>query len=340
MVETTALTFGPAWIVAGVIVVALLIYALTGGADFGGGVWDLFARGPRAERQREAIEHAIAPIWEANHVWLILVVVLLFVCFPSAFAALTTALHIPLTLMLIGVVLRGSAFTFRSYDIGPGATERGRLWTRIFAISSVITPIMLGVCLGAAVSGALRLDDKGRVITDFVSAWWAPFPFALGAMVLALFALIAAVYLAAEHRDDPLAEDFRVRGLWAGGATFVGAWLAFWLAATGAPALRLGLSAGADALAGQVLTGGFALLTFGALWTRRYRLARVAVMAQTTGIVLGWAANQFPYLIVPDVRVDLAAAPDAVLWPVVGALGIGSLFLIPAFWALYAVFKR
>src|SRR5262245_55702390 len=103
-------------LLAGAMMVSLTFYALMGGADFGGGVWDLFAFGPRKRAQRELIAEAIGPIWEANHVWLILVIVILFTAFPPAFAAIATALHIPLTLMLVGIVLRGSAFTFRSYD--------------------------------------------------------------------------------------------------------------------------------------------------------------------------------------------------------------------------------
>ncbi|MCB9740957.1 MAG: cytochrome d ubiquinol oxidase subunit II [Deltaproteobacteria bacterium] len=334
----------PAWIIAAVIVVALGIYAISGGADFGGGVWDLFARGPRAERQRAVIERAIAPIWEANHVWLILVVVLLFVCFPGAFAALTTALHVPLTVMLVGVVLRGSAFTFRSYDRGPGATERGRRWSRVFAVSSVVTPVFLGVCLGAAVSGALHIGPDGRVVTDFVSAWWAPFPFALGLFVLALFAQLAAVYLAAdvarsEGADAPLAADFRLRALGATVAVVVTAWLAFALTATGAPALRQGLTGGAWALAGHAFTAIAGVTTTAALWRRKFALARWAVIAQTFGVVGGWAASQVPYVVLPDLTIRGAAAPASVLWPVVGALGLGSVLLIPAFWLLYRVFR-
>jgi cytochrome bd ubiquinol oxidase subunit II len=103
-------------LLAVVILAALVVYALTGGADYGGGMWDLLARGSRAAQQRDVIEHAIAPIWEANHVWLILVVVVLFTGFPSAFAAMMIALHVPVTLVLLGIVLRGSAFAFRKYD--------------------------------------------------------------------------------------------------------------------------------------------------------------------------------------------------------------------------------
>src|SRR6185436_5424124 len=161
-------------LLAGVLMVSLNIYALGAGADFGGGVWDLLASGPRQRAQRNAIAHAIGPIWEANHVWLILVIVVLFVAFPVAFAALATALHIPLSVMLIGIVLRGSAFAFRTYGGDDDATQRR--WGRIFAMASVVTPVMLGVCAGAVASGAIRVRD-GRVVTDFVSAWLAPFPF-------------------------------------------------------------------------------------------------------------------------------------------------------------------
>ena len=161
-------------VVAGVIVVALAVYALTGGADFGGGVWHLVAVGPRARAQRELVARAIGPIWEANHVWLILVIVLTFVCLPKAFAAIMTALHIPLTILLIGVVLRGSAFVFRAYD--DPTDEVQRRWSLIFAVASVVSPWALGVTLGAVASGTITFDGAGRVQTDFISAWAAPFP--------------------------------------------------------------------------------------------------------------------------------------------------------------------
>jgi cytochrome d ubiquinol oxidase subunit II len=164
------------WI-AGAIMVSLTLYALGGGADFGGGVWDLLARGPRAARQRELIAHAIGPIWEANHVWLILVVVLLFVCFPVAWAAISTSLHVPLTLLLVGIVLRGAAFTFRSYgDEDEAGAQR---WGRVFAGASVVSPVMLGTCVGAIAGGGLRVGPDGVVRSGFVepspsSPSWPP----------------------------------------------------------------------------------------------------------------------------------------------------------------------
>src|SRR3954453_19851471 len=139
-----------ATLLAAVMLAALILYALLAGADFGGGVWDLLSIGPRAKAPRALISHALAPVWEANHVWLILVVVVLFTAFPPAFAAVTTGLHLPLSVMLVGIVLRGSAFTFLHYD----ASERNRRrWGRAFALPSVATPVLLGVVVGALASG-------------------------------------------------------------------------------------------------------------------------------------------------------------------------------------------
>jgi cytochrome bd ubiquinol oxidase subunit II len=136
---------------AAVVLIALTIYVLTGGADYGSGVWDLLATGPRKLQQRQFIAEAIGPIWEADHVWLILIVVILFTGFPAAFASIMTALNVPLTLMLVGIVMRGSAFSFRSY--GSADEHVRREWGRIFAIASLITPALLGITIGAIASG-------------------------------------------------------------------------------------------------------------------------------------------------------------------------------------------
>jgi len=158
-----------ALVVAGLIMLAVNAYVVLGGADFGAGVWDLLARGPRAAAQREAIAEGIGPIWEANHVWLIFVVVLLFSCFPPVFAHLSVVLHIPLTVMLIGIVLRGSAFTFRAYDATDSMVQRQ--WGRIFAVSSTITPVLLGMCVGALVSGALAVPTEATFVARFITPW-------------------------------------------------------------------------------------------------------------------------------------------------------------------------
>jgi len=324
--------------IAAVILAALVLYALGGGADFGGGVWDLFASGSTAERQRALIAHAIGPIWEANHVWLILVIVLLFVCFPLAFAAIGTALHIPLTLMLIGVILRGAAFTFRTYDRRDPGTQRR--WSRVFAIGSVVTPVMLGVCVGAVLSGRIGVDlATGVVATDYISEWLAPFPFALGLFALALFAYLAAVYLTMETAEPDLRRAFRARALWAAVATGVMAWVCFFLARDGAPHMHAGLAGRNWSLPFQVTTGAVALAAIAALWKERYALARLIAAGQVTLVILGWGFSQYPWLVEPDLTIRNAAAPPQVLRLMLIALAAGAVLLLPSLWFLFRLFK-
>ena len=321
---------------AGVLMVSLNLYALGAGADFGGGVWDMLASGPRQRAQRDTIVHAIGPIWEANHVWLILVIVVLFVAFPVAFAAIGTALHIPLTVMLIGIVLRGSAFAFRSYGGEDDAMERR--WGRTFAMASVVTPVMLGVCAGAVASGAIRVRD-GRAVTDFVSSWLAPFPFAIGLFTLALFAFLAAVYLTLETADPELRDDFRRRALLAAVAVGAMALVSFLLSGTGAPSIRRGLARQWWSLPFQAVTGLAAVGAIAALWARRFALARGLAMTQVTLILWGWGLAQFPFLIEPDLTFESAAAPGSVLRPMLVALAAGVVVLGPALAYLFRVFK-
>jgi cytochrome d ubiquinol oxidase subunit II len=212
-------------VLAAAIMVALNAWVLLGGADFGGGVWDLLASGPRKQRQRQLIAEAIAPIWEANHVWLVLAVVLLFSCFPPAFAVLSVQLHIPLTLVLVGIVMRGSAFVFRTYD--SRRDEVQQRWGRMFSVSSLLTPMLLGVSVGAIASGAVghRTWPVTAAFTDrFVSPWLTPFTLGVGVLALSLVAFLAAVYLTVEAEREPeLAGDFRRRALGAAAAVFVAA---------------------------------------------------------------------------------------------------------------------
>lgn len=325
----------PELMIAGVMLVALVLYTLTAGADFGGGVWDLLASGPRKEAQRRLVDDSIGPIWEANHVWLILLIVLLFVCFPATFAAVCTALHIPLALMLIGIVLRGSAFAFRHYDPRHGADALR--WGRVFAIASLVTPVTLGVVLGALGSG-FEVDPRtGLVVTDFVSQWLAPYPFAVGLFTLALFAFLAAVYLVREARDPDLRADFRARAL-ASAVVVGGAALLAYVVAP--PAIRHDLSASPWATPLHLATGLAAVATLAGLWTRRDRMARACAIAQVTLIVVGWAVAQYPYLAHPGYTIAGTAAPASVLEPILVALAIGGLVLFPSLAYLFRVFKR
>lgn len=321
---------------AGAMLVAFTFYALMGGADYGGGVWDLLAWGPRARAQRELIAAAIGPIWEANHVWLVLVIVILFTAFPPAFAAIATSLHIPLTLMLIGIVLRGSAFTFRSYDRKEDRVQRR--WGSIFAVASLVTPILLGVTVGAVTSGRMNFAN-GSLFERFVRPWLAPFPFSVGIFALSLFAFLAAVYLTTETDDTKLREDFRRRALAAAVIVGLMALTVFLLSASGAPAVQRSLSASWWTWPLQIATGVAAIGAIAALWLRRFRLARFFAAAQVSFILWGWGAAQFPYLVAPDLTIYNARAPAATLQLLLGALVVGALLLFPSFYYLFHVFK-
>jgi cytochrome d ubiquinol oxidase subunit II len=323
-------------VLAVVLALSLNAYVLFGGADFGGGVWDLLASGPRRERQRDVIAHAIGPIWEANHVWLILAIVLTFTCFAPVYARLGTILHIPLTLMLVGIVLRGSAFTFRTYDTRGDSAQRH--WGRVFASASVITPILLGVSIGAVASGRVR-PVNGTFVEQFVQPWLTPFALSVGLLALALFAFLAAVFLTLETHDPELCEDFRRRALGAAVAVFFASALVLLLSQSAAPLVRTGLMASPWALSLHLATGISAIVVLAALWYRRFRLARLAAGLQVSLIFWGWALAQYPLLVPPDLTVARSAAPDSTLRLVLIALAIGGALLLPSLWYLFQVFK-
>lgn len=332
-------SFGLAEVIAALIVVALCAYVITGGADFGGGVWDLLASGPRRDQQRELISRSLAPIWEANHVWLIVVVVMLFTAFPAAFSMITTYLHVPLTVMLVGVVARGSAFVFRSY--GARDANQRRQWGLVFAIASVVTPIFLGICVGAVASGrvaaASRLASGSSWSAVFLAPWISGFTIAVGLFALALFAFLAAVYLAFGSSGE-LQEDFRRRALAAAGVVFVMAAVA--LVASHVEAMRIatGITRTPIGIAVQLVTALFAVMAIWALWTRRYRLARIAAAAQTISILSGWALAQFPWIIPEQLRIQEVAAPRETLVLLLGGLVVGAAILVPALRYLFRLF--
>jgi cytochrome bd ubiquinol oxidase subunit II len=323
-------------LIAAVMLVALIIYALMGGADYGGGMWDLLASGPRAQRQRHAIVEAIAPVWEANHVWLILVIVLLFSAFPRAFSGIMIALHIPITAMLIGIVLRGSAFVFRKYDSTDDAVQRR--WSRVFGIASFFTPFFQGLTLGALTTGEIRFVGD-RVTTGFFAGWFTPFALTCGLFALALFAFLAATYMTDETQSErDLQNDFRLRAIWAETALVPLAITVFLTAKSGASLMYHGLTNWwAPLLLGwTVLSAVTATL---ALWSRRFFVARIAAVAQVTFILLGWGLAQFPYLVTPDVTLQNAAAPESTLKLLLLALGAGAVVLLPSLIYLFQIFK-
>ncbi len=323
-------------IVAIFILLSLILYALMGGADFGGGMWGLLAVGPRAALQRKAIAEAIGPIWEANHVWLILVVVLLFTGFPLGFAGMMTALNIPVTAMLVGIVLRGSAFIFRKYDSRSDTAQRH--WSRMFGVASFLTPLFQGMILGALATGRIRLVN-GQVVSGFFAGWLTLFATACGAFALGLFAFLAATYMTLDTENQPdLQNDFRLRALWSGAALAPIAGVAFFTSKQGAPAMYHGLTHWWAPLL-LAWTSLMSIIALVALWRRRFALARIAAIGQVTLILVGWCLAQYPNLVTPDVTVNNAHAPELTLRLLVLALGAGAMVLLPSLAFLFHIFK-
>ncbi|MEO8338640.1 MAG: cytochrome d ubiquinol oxidase subunit II [Nitrospirota bacterium] len=323
-------------IVAAAIMLSLILYALMGGADFGAGMWDLLAVGPRAARQRKAIADAIGPIWEANHVWLILVVVLLFSGFPMGFAVMMTALNIPLTAMLIGIVLRGSTFMFRKYDSRSEATQRH--WSTVFGIASFVTPLFQGMILGALATGQIRIVN-GQVVSGFFSGWLTLFALACGVFGLGLFAFLSATYLTLDTKNQPdLQNDFRLRALWSGLTLAPLAGVVFLSSKEGAPEMYSGLTYW---WAPWLLawTTVMSIVALAALWQRWFAVARLAAISQVTLILVGWCLAQYPNLVTPDVTVNNAHAPEITLRLLALTLCVGSVLLLPSLAFLFYLFK-
>jgi cytochrome d ubiquinol oxidase subunit II len=314
----------------------LTAYALFGGADFGGGFWDLVAGGARrGAAPRGLIEHVIGPVWEANHVWLIFVIVVLWTAFPGVFAAVASTLYIPLTGAALGIILRGSGFAFRKEVPELGLK---RLFGAMFAASSVLTPFFLGAIAGGVASGRV---PPGNAAGDIWTSWLNPTSLLGGVLAVTACAYLAAVYLTrdAQRHDEPdLAEAFRRRALGAGVAAGVGAFGGIAVLRADAPQLFAGLTGRALPLIAISAAGGAASLWL--LWSRRYRRARIAAAAAVTAVIWGWAVAQYPYMLAGQVTIADAAAGEATLRAMLISLLIGALLVVPSLVWLYLLFQR
>ncbi len=302
--------------------VAMMLYAVLGGADFGGGVWDLLATGPRAQAQRDAITHAIGPVWEANHVWLIYILVLSWTCFPPAYADVAIGLYAPLSFALIGIVLRGAAFVFRNYATQSRALMRS--WQVVFGVASLVAPFFLGDAIGALATGTY--------------AWTSPFALTVGVFAIVVCAQTAAVFILLDVDDEAVRDDFRRRAVRATVAVWIVGLVPAVLTVTTMPQLLDALHGPAPIAAVVVaLLAGVAVIV-GAL--RQYDLfARAAVAVESAAILGGWFGGQAPYLIPRRYTFAQAASSDAMILAFLVATGIGFAVLIPSLVLLFRIFK-
>jgi cytochrome d ubiquinol oxidase subunit II len=298
-----------------------------GGADFGAGFWDLTAGGAeRGAPVRAMIKQAMSPVWEANHVWLIFVLVMLWTAFPEAFGSITSTLAVPLFIAALGIVLRGGAFALK----GEAATiSEARALGATFALSSVLVPFFLGTAAGAIADGAVPV---GNAKGDQWDSWTGSLPLFVGALAVLTGAHLAAVFLGADSeragRPD-LVDAFRRRALVSGVLTGGVAIIGLVVVNQKAPDLYDGLTSGAG-LACVIASAAAGLVTLWLEWRERFETARYTAAAAVGAIVAGWALAQRPYLLPPHLTVRDAAAPDATLLALVIAACLGMALLIPA----------
>ena len=321
--------------VLGAMFVGLVAYGLFGGADFGAGVWDLLAGGTRrGGRQRGLIEHSIGPVWEANHVWLIFVLVVLWTGFSSAFAAVVTTLYIPLTLAAFGMIARGAAFAFRKSIT---TLPMRRFLGGAFALSSLVTPYFLGAVVGGVASGRV---PPGIATGDVITSWVNPTSVLGGVMAVLVCSYLAAVFLCGDaqrgHEPD-VSDEFRIRALGTAAVTGAVGLAGLFVLRSDAPLLWKGLTGRALPVIGLSVLAGVAAVVFLAL--RRYAPARIASALAVTTILVGWAVAQYPYILVPDLTIEEAATGRATLQAELIALGAGAVILVPALVYLYRLFQ-
>jgi cytochrome d ubiquinol oxidase subunit II len=320
---------------AAILWVGATFYALFGGADFGGGFWDLVAgSAERGQRPRDVIQRSLTPVWEANHVWLIFVLVVLWTAFPTAFSAIFTTLYMPIALAALGIVLRGAGFAFRKSVVG--LRER-RAMGATFAISSLLTPFFMGAVVGAIAAGNVPAAGNG----DAFSSWIQPLPLLIGAMFVASGAYLAAVFLVGDARragDEEMERYFERRAL--GAAVVVGAFALAGLFALhsearyvfdrltdqGLPLVILSVLCGAALLA-VLLRGG-------------RRPLRPLAAGAVTAVIWGWGVAQFPYLLPTSLRIDEAAAPDPTMTIIFIVFAAAAVFVLPSLALLYTLAQK
>jgi cytochrome bd ubiquinol oxidase subunit II len=321
---------------AGVLWAGLTLYAVFGGADFGSGFWALLARrDARGRRARDLVDWAIGPVWEANHVWLIFVLVTLWTAFPEAFGSVMSTLFIPISLAALGIVLRGAGFAFHRLA-ARGAARR--LADVIFGIASVLTPFFMGTVVGAVASGRVPV---GNAKGDPVTSWLNPLSLILGALFVTTGVYLASVFLTSDARrygDGALTGYFAARARAA--ALVAGA-----LAVAAIFALRADARFVYDGLVGDGLPLVLASLACGLaalvlLWRDARRGVRPLAVAAVVAVVWGWGVAQYPYLLPTSLTIEQGAGASETLTAVLILFGVAVLVVLPALGLLYTLDQR
>ena len=311
--------------IVAIIWIGVIAYAVFGGADFGSGFWDLLAGGDQAgAAPRKRIDRSIGPVWEANHVWLIFVLVFLWTGVPTAFAALMTGVFVPFVAVAVGIVFRGGAFVFRK---SATSVAQARFFGFLFASSSVVTPFFLGAIAGAVASG--RIPPDGGSVNAW-SVWITPTSMLGGVLAVGACAWLAAVFMAADAARDgeqELTEYFGKRAMASGVAIGVISLVGIAVVELDAPTLADGLETWAAPLVVLSAAGGL-----GAMWMirqGRHASARVPATIAVVAVMLGWGVGQYPWVLVDELEIADAASPDATLWALLITFLLAGLLAVP-----------
>jgi len=316
------------------ILAGITAYAILAGADFGAPVWAISARGEAAEQIAESGHRSMAPVWEANHVWLIFVLVVCWTAYPEVFGAVFSTLWIPLLLACLGIIMRAVTYV-------AGRAGSGRAVTWLAAGASLLVPFSLGTVIGALADGRV---PAGNAQGDILTSWLAPVPLMTGLILVATSTYLAAVFLAADadrRGEDGLAEAFRLRGLVAGALTGIVATAGLLVLYYEArPFFEAMLMPGyGDSQASRLLVSLSAVAGTATIWlllTRRFPLARYVAAAAVACVVAGWGLAQEPEIL-PGLSLDAAAASREVIIGLLIAVAIGLVLLIPSLYLLYSL---
>jgi cytochrome bd ubiquinol oxidase subunit II len=316
--------------------VGLAAYGVLGGADFGAGFWSL-APGPGGHGRgvREYVHHAMGPVWEANHVWLIFVLAVCWTAYPTAFASIMSTLAVPLFVAAVGIILRGAAYALRSEYAG---VREEQAVGRLFALSSILTPFALGAAIGGIASGRVPV---GNAEGDLVTSWLNPTSAQVGALAVATAAYLAAVYLAADAvrmQRPEMARAFRLRalgaGIVAGGIALAGIIVVH----EDARPIWDGLTSGAGLVA-VLVSGAAGVVTVALVWRGRFEPARVSAAVAVAAVVAGWPLAQRPVFL-PGLTIDEAAAGHSTIVAVLVSIAIGAVVLVPSLALLFGLVLR
>lgn len=321
--------------VALVMFVGIIAYAVFAGADFGSGIWDLGAGdADEGGPTRRLIDHAIGPVWEANHVWLIFVLVFLWTGFPEAFGSIMSTLYVPFSFVALGIIFRGSGFAFRKFA---DDLAMARVFGSAFAVSSLITPFFLGMIAGAIASGRVPATGVGNRWTS----WTGPTSWVGGILAVLTCAYLAAIFLAADAErlgHQQLTERFRRRSLITAVITGVAAVAGIFPLVVDADTLVDGLLG--RGVAFLIVSGLAGLASVALLLRNKFRLARVTGVIAVAAVVGGWGVGQYPWVLVDELSIEDAAGDPATLWGLLIAFGVSAILVVPSLAYLYLLTDR